>query len=161
MRDPDFQPILKYKPTIDFTWSYTTAGGLITREQLPASMRLRKLGRKNEPCVQTYNGPIVLPDGTVLICSCVAAVDGEKGLRVGNVISNNLLEIWRSEKVKAFRSEFVSASLNATCQKCDMCRGLELYKTREGRGRAKINGLRAAGQIIKRKYNKTTPFMGG
>src|SRR6185295_16640464 len=41
MKDPDFQPILACKPDIDFTWSFTSAGGRVTREILPASMRLR------------------------------------------------------------------------------------------------------------------------
>ena len=35
MRDPDFQPILKHNPSVDFAWSYRSVGGRITRETLP------------------------------------------------------------------------------------------------------------------------------
>ena len=64
MADPDFQPILAYKPQLDFTWSFTSANGRITRDILPAAMKLRVVDARPEPCVNTYNGLMVLPDGT-------------------------------------------------------------------------------------------------
>jgi len=159
--DPDFKPILQYNPLIDFVWSYTTANGRITREMLPSGMRLRKLGVKKEPCVQTYNGPLVLPDGDVMICSCVAAVDAQKDLTIGNVLSDNLLNIWTNHKTKEFRKTFGTDQLNSTCQNCDMYRDLELYRTCEGRQRAKVNRMRSEGKQVSRAYDKIVPFMGG
>lgn len=150
MADPDFQEILEYKPVIDFTWSFTTAGGRITREALPTQMRLRTLTPKREPCVQTFNGPMVLPDGTVLGCNCVAAMDAEKDLAIGNVMDTPLGDLWRSEKMRALRASFGTDQLNETCRKCDMYRDLELYRTGEGRTRARLNAERAKGKIVKR-----------
>ncbi|MCH9050413.1 MAG: radical SAM protein [Proteobacteria bacterium] len=147
---PDFQEVLEYKPYLDFTWSYTTANGRITREILPDQMRIRQAPRKTEPCVETYNGPIVLPDGTVLICSCVAAIDGVEDLGIGNVLEQSLGDIWRSDRVRGLRDSFGTSCLNPTCAGCDMYRNLELYRTREGRERAKINRLRSQGVIVKR-----------
>ena len=154
MADPDFQEILAYKPQLDFTWSFTTAGGRIKREALPAQMRLRSLTPKREPCVQTFNGPLVLPDGTVLGCNCVAAMDGEKDLAIGNVMETPLGELWRSEKMRAFRASFGTEHLNETCKKCDMYRDLELYRTSEGRTRAQMSRERAKGRVVKREQGR-------
>src|SRR5258708_9989845 len=70
MKDPDFQPILRYEPAVDFTWSFTSANGRITPDMLPATMKLRVVKSRKETCVHLYNGPIILPDATVMACSC-------------------------------------------------------------------------------------------
>lgn len=160
MKDPDFQPILAYKPDIDFTWSFTSAGGRVTREILPAKMRLRVVTSRPETCVQLYNGPIILPDGTVMACSCVAAMDAVPDLGIGSVMSGNLLEIWRSDGMRRLRKSFGTSELNNTCAGCDMYRDLELYRTSEGRERARINRARGAGEVVRREKPRGA-FSGG
>ena len=160
MRDPDFQPILAFKPEIDFTWSFTSAGGRITREALPAGMALRVVSSRKETCVQLYNGPIVLPDGTVMACSCVAAMDAVADLGVGNVLEASLADLWRGERTAKLRASFGSGGLNKTCAGCDMYRGLELYRTSEGRERARISRARGAGELVRRGKPKGA-FSGG
>ena len=150
MAHPDFQEVLEYKPYLDFTWSYTTAGGRITRELLPETMRIRTPPAKTEPCVQIYNGPIVLPDGTVMACSCVAAIDAVKDLAIGTIKEQSVGDIWRSDRLRRLRESFGTSDLNPTCAKCDMYRNLELYRTREGRQRAAVNRRRTAGEIVHR-----------
>lgn len=150
MRDPDFQPILAHQPDIDFTWSFTSANGRITREALPAGMRLRVVDSRQETCVQLYNGPIVLPDGTVMACSCVAAMDAVPHLGIGNVLEQGLPEIWQSDRMRRLRASFGTSELNPTCAGCDMYRGLELYRTSEGRERAQLNRERAGGSFHRR-----------
>lgn len=161
LNQPDFQPILAYNPSIDFTWSFTSANGRITRSTLPASMKLRVVSSRKETCVQLYNGPIVLPDGTVMACSCVAAMDALKDLAIGNVNSASLLEIWVSDRLKDIRGAFVNGDLNKTCDGCDMYRGLELYRRAEGRERARINIARSTGQSITRVKKASGAFSGG
>ncbi len=151
MAHPDFQEVLAYEPYLDFTWSFTTANGRITREALPAQMKIRQAPRKTEACVVSYNGPIVLPDGTVMICSCVAAMDAIDDLGIGNVLEQSLGDIWRSDRARRIRGEFGTSRLNPTCAGCDMYRNLELYRTREGRERARINRLRGRGEVVKRE----------
>ena len=160
MRDPDFQPILAYRPEIDFTWSFTSAGGRIGRDILPAGMRLRTVSSRLKTCVQLYNGPIVLPDGTVMACSCVAAMDAVADLGIGNVLENDLLDLWRSERMRSLRESFGSSALNPTCAGCDMYRGPELYRTAEGRARARINEARGRGEVIRREKSRAA-FGGG
>ncbi|HEY9422318.1 MAG TPA: radical SAM protein, partial [Thermoanaerobaculia bacterium] len=111
MKDPDFQPILAHEPDIDFTWSFTSAGGRITRETLPAGMRLRIVSSRRESCVQLYNGPIVLNDGTVMACSCVASMDALPDLAIGNVMSESLLDIWRNDRLRRMRESFGTGGL--------------------------------------------------
>lgn len=151
MRDPDFQEVLAFNPTLDFTWAFTTANNRIKRDMLPPQMRLRALTPKREPCVQTYNGPVVLADGTVMACSCVAAMDAEGDLAIGNIKTEALEEIWRGPKLREIRESFRNGTLNPTCRGCDMYRDLELYRTGEGRERARMSTARAAGQAVKRR----------
>lgn len=160
MRDPDFQPILKFDPILDFTWAYTPANGRIKREDLPSIMRLRKVTTKPEACLQTYNGPIVLADGTVLACSCVASMDAVDDLKIGNIKRETLLNVWQGAQLKKLRESFKAKPLNATCSGCDMYRNLDLYRTSEGRQRAKASRARFQGQIVTRTPVKK-PFQGG
>lgn len=161
LKDPDFQRILAFKPEIDFTWSFTSANGRITRENLPAKMKLRVVLKKSEPCAQLYNGPIVLTDGTVMACSCVAAMDAIQDLGIGNLMHEDLLEIWANDRMKKLRAGFNNSELNGTCAGCDMYRDLELYRTREGRERAVVNIARCEGKIVKRTAKHTGAFSGG
>jgi radical SAM protein with 4Fe4S-binding SPASM domain len=161
LQDADFQPILAYDPDIDFTWSFTSANGRIASAALPKSMKLRVVKSRKSSCVQLYNGPIVLPDGTVMACSCVAAMDAIADLGIGNILQSSLLDIWQSQALQQLRSSFGSPELNSTCAGCDMYRDTELYRTSEGRERAKINTERRTGKLVKRKRKAAGAFSGG
>jgi MoaA/NifB/PqqE/SkfB family radical SAM enzyme len=161
LRDPDMQPILEFRPGIDFTWSFTSAGGRITRENLPAAMRLRVVTSRHEPCVQLYNGPMVLPDGVVIACGCVASMDALGDLAIGSVLEDDLGEVWRRHELQRIRDSFGTSVLNATCRTCDMYRDLELYRTAEGRRRASISRRRARGEAVRREDVSRGAFAGG
>lgn len=159
--DPDYASLAVFRPDLEFTWSFTSAGGRLKGSDLPRGMRLRKVSRRPETCVQLYNGPIVLPDGTVMACSCVAAMDAVADLGIGNVLSTPLATLWRGERLRQMRTSFGGPDLNKTCAACDMYRDLSLYRSREGRRRAELNRLRAAGQVVKRSEKPRGAFSGG
>jgi MoaA/NifB/PqqE/SkfB family radical SAM enzyme len=161
LRDPDFQPILEHRPHLDFTWSFTSAGGRITRDQLPPAMRLRVVRSRREPCVQLYNGPMVLPDGTVIACGCVASMDAIADLAIGHVLNDDLVTIWRAARLARLRDSFGTGALNPTCCACDMYRDLELYRTGEGRRRAATSRRRGAGERMRRECASQGAFAGG
>lgn len=163
LKDPDIQPILEHRPAIDFTWSYTSAGGRITRDLLPATMRLRKAPAKREPCVSLFNGPIVLANGDVLACSCVAAMDAVPDLLIGNIAKQSLCDIYTSRNMRELRGQFRcgTAAMNLTCANCEMYRDLEMYRTHEGRARAAVNRRRHAGETVKRRDRRRYIFQGG
>ena len=160
MRDVDFQPILAEGPALDFTWSFTTAGGRIKREMLLPSMRLRTVAVGKEPCVQLFNGPIVLPDGTVMACACVAAMDAVADLAIGNVMNEDLVAVFSGQPMTRIREGFKDGPLNPTCAACDMYGNLDLYRTREGRERARVSRARSRGEVVKRGRPKGA-FAGG
>jgi radical SAM protein with 4Fe4S-binding SPASM domain len=162
MRDPDFQPILEHKPAIDFTWSYRSVGGRITREMLPETMQFRKVPPKREPCGSLFNGVMVLIDGTVVACACIAAMDAVPDLEIGNVLEDDLLEIYTGGAMRELRAQFRTAgALNATCANCDAYQDCELYRTKEGRIRAELNRKRFEGIVCKRNDHARVPFAGG
>ena len=163
LKDPDFAPILKHGPSIDFTWAFTTAGGKIKAEDLPSGFRLRTLKPKSELCGNLLNGCMVLPDGTVQGCSCVASMDAGEDLEIGNILENSLQEIYTGKKMQELRKQFQSGQkMNETCKNCDMYQvGLELYRTREGRKRADLNQRRFNGEIVRRKEKPKGAFAGG
>jgi radical SAM protein with 4Fe4S-binding SPASM domain len=162
MKDPDFQPILDRHPTIDFAWSYRTVGGLITRDMLPEPMHFRKVPTKKEPCGSLYNGAMVLIDGTVVACACIAAMDAVPDLKIGNVLEDDLLSIYRGQAMSELRDEFRNGgALNQTCARCDAYQDCELYRTREGRIRAQLNRRRSLGEVCKRSDKAKVPFAGG
>ena len=162
MRDPDFQPILEHEPTIDFAWSYRSVGGRITRESLPEQMQFRKAPVKKEPCGSLYNGAMVLIDGTVVACACIAAMDAVPDLRIGNILDQDLLEIYASGAMSGLRDQFrPGGALNATCAGCDAYQDCELYRTKEGRIRAELNQRRFDGTVCKRSDRAKVPFAGG
>jgi MoaA/NifB/PqqE/SkfB family radical SAM enzyme len=161
LEDPDFQPILRHQPNLDFTWWFASAGGRITREILPEGMKLRQAPPKREPCVNLYNGPIVLPDGTVLGCSCLAAMDALDDLKIGHLLEQSLLDIWSGELLRQVRAQFrPGGCLNATCDGCEMYHDLELYRTTEGRRRARLNRERLGGPV-RRSGRERGMFVGG
>jgi hypothetical protein len=161
MADSDFQPILAHHPALDFTWSFTSANGRITREILPSSMKLRVVSARPEPCASTYNGPIVLPSGKVMGCSCVAAMDAVKDLGIGDINQSSLLDIWTGARTRELRTSFKAGGLNPTCAGCDMYRGLEFYRTRDGRRRAELNRARGEGKNLKSGPSAKRAFIGG
>jgi hypothetical protein len=161
LADPDFQPILAHHPHIDFTWSYTSANGRITPDSIPASMKLRQVKARKESCVQLYNGPIVLPDGKVMACSCVAAMDALSDLGIGDIKQSSLLDIWTGTRMSAVRAGFENGDLNKTCAGCDMYRDLDLYRTSEGRERAVANVARFEGKTVRRRRKAAGAFSGG
>ena len=104
---------------------------------------------------------MILPDGTVMGCSCVAAMDATGDLGIGNILHTPLAELWRGARMRSLRSGFSQGTLNSTCAKCDMYRNLDFYRTRDGRRRAALNHARGQGSIVSAKAARVGPFSGG
>jgi hypothetical protein len=128
MADPDFQPILAHKPQLDFTWSFTSANGRITRDILPESMKLRVVSSRPEACLNTYNGAMVLPDSVVMGCSCVAAMDAIKDLGIVQYFASAPGGALGRRNRGQAPVKFSAGDLNSTWAGCDMYRDLEFYQ---------------------------------
>lgn len=146
MKDSDFQPVLEHSPLIDFTWVYRDGGGRITKDSLPAEMKLKSLPVKNEVCYHLYRGPIVLNDGAVLACNCIGAMDALEDLTIGNIFDDDIESIWQGEKMKNLRQQFSEQGvLNKTCRNCTSYKNLDIWRTRRGNLTAQSNHLRHQG----------------
>jgi MoaA/NifB/PqqE/SkfB family radical SAM enzyme len=163
MADPDFQPILKHKPHIDFTLRYGSVGKRITTDMLLKGMTLKPpCSVKKEPCGSLYTGIMVLTDGTALACACVVAMDSAEYLGLGNVKDKTLRELFTGPEMQKLRDEYKAGNkLNPVCDRCDAYMGLEMYRLKEGRVRAELNIKRASGQVVKRADKANVPFAGG
>ena len=137
LEDADFQEILAYRPKVGAQRLYSDAGGRIAPESLPKVMKLRVIEPRPTPCAQTFWGPIVLSDGTVLVCNCFASMDARETLGLGNILEKSLIEMWRSDQLRALRASFGTNHLNATCARCTMYHSPSSLYRRFERGRAR------------------------
>ncbi len=153
LADSDFQPILAYKPDIECASTFTDFGGKIRQSDLQGVMQLRVQGAKagREPCKNLYDGPTVLPDGKVIICSCAAAMDAVEDLGIGDIMQQTLLEVWRGEARRRLVAQFRGQrAMNRTCAACTAYHDLDFYRTSNGRRIAAENEARAKGQDYRR-----------
>jgi radical SAM protein with 4Fe4S-binding SPASM domain len=134
--DPDFKQILALNPEVGAQRLYSDAGGRIAHNSLPRTMPLRVLKPRTKACDQTYFGPVVLSDGTVLVCNCFASMDAQETLGLGNILQRSLIEMWQSEQLRRLRESFGTSALNATCARCTAYAPHTTLLTREHRKRA-------------------------
>lgn len=139
MNDPDFQPILAYKPHIEFAWAYASARGKITRAVLPGTMRLRRGRSGKETCFYMFQGPIILEDGTVQACYRAPQTMDSQDLAIGNIMQSSLGEIWTSCRMKQLREGFNRDCPVETCRECGLYENLATLRSPEGRRMAKLN----------------------
>ena len=162
MKDHDFQPILEFKPYVDYVHFFSTAGGRIKSQLISPTMRLRAPRSKRECCANLYNGPIVSPNGDVLACCCFDAMDAITDLKIGNIMEDSLGNIYAGRIMKELRGQFSKCgTVNKTCTNCDSYQGLDLYRTKEGRLRAELNRQRYAGKVVNRKDKAKGISLGG
>jgi hypothetical protein len=88
-------------------------------------------------------------------------MDAIADLGIGNILNSDLLEIWRSHRLRELRDGFGTNALNKTCAGCDMYRDLEFYRTRAGRLRATMNRARLSGLVQVAPADHLAPFSGG
>ncbi len=66
----------------------------------------------------------VLADGNVGACVCV---DLESEIKVGNVKEQTLDEIWRGEKLREYRSNWVEGNLPEVCKSCTRYQAVDQF----------------------------------
>jgi hypothetical protein len=79
-------------------------------------------------------------------------MDAVTDLKIGNILEESLSGIYSGLLMAQLREQFNSGNcLNRTCANCDSFQGLDLYRTKEGRVRARLNLLRKSGQVVHRE----------
>jgi len=114
------EPYIK-EDSLQFVTELDNWGGSIKQEDLTGNMKLATLippEKKRYPCYYTFFLAIMV-DGHVRLCGCRFNNGTEyDDLVVGHLDESSLLEIWRSDKVKKIRSDFLSQKLASVCQTC-------------------------------------------
>jgi radical SAM protein with 4Fe4S-binding SPASM domain len=94
---------------------YDNWTGLIEKDNLPKNISFAKKREMSEPCLELYNGVYVFVSGDVGFCSCR---DLEAQLKIGNIFEESLEDIWKGEKIKMIRKNWLLGNLPAICREC-------------------------------------------
>ena len=148
LADPDFQPMLAYKPEVRFAEVLSRSGGLIN-EALPG-MALAPVPTKakSAACRKTYTSIVVQSDGNVQACGCESSINAP-ALVIGNIKRESLQEIWRGARLRALRESFSNGCLNSNCTACDYYYQPTGFHLPEMRGMAKTARRRLAGEVVR------------
>ncbi|MBU1147837.1 MAG: radical SAM protein [Candidatus Omnitrophica bacterium] len=104
-----------YGANIEILEEYGNWTGVVTEKELPKGHSFRKINNRIEPCSQLYNGFIILANGDAGICWCT---DLEASLIIGNVYKDSLDDIWRGEKLRSMRQNWLKGDMPSICRNC-------------------------------------------
>jgi MoaA/NifB/PqqE/SkfB family radical SAM enzyme len=114
----DYQRIRALTDRIHFLRYYDNWGGLVTKDDLSGSMRIKKpRSTWHSPCKALLWSPMVFAGGDVGACSCRDAA-GTSSLRLGNVITDDLATIWRGPKRQGLFKSFEDGYPPKICKGC-------------------------------------------
>jgi radical SAM protein with 4Fe4S-binding SPASM domain len=94
---------------------YDNWTGLIKLDDLPRGQRFRKLKNMSEPCSLFYKGLIIFANGDVGACWCR---DVEARLIVGNIYKDLLEDIWKGERLRLIRENWMEGYIPSVCRNC-------------------------------------------
>ena len=104
---------------IDYLDAYDAWGGLIRKEDIPKGTEFCEALSVEEktpsPCFELYRRVNVMADGRVGACVCV---DLEGEIKIGDIKSQTLEEIWRGDRLTDYRRNWVKGELPKVCQSC-------------------------------------------
>jgi len=127
---------------IDYLDIYDAWGGLIKKDDVPEGTFLDEpLPLKEKivsPCFELYRRLHVLADGNVGACVCV---DLESEIKVGNLNTHTLQDIWRGPALRRYRTEWRAGKLPKVCQTCTRYEGVDTF-IKKNRKRVVIDFMR-------------------
>jgi len=113
---------------VSFKTEYENWSGMITDKDLPAGCTLGNnlsvKDKSKEPCWELYRKVYVMSDGRVGVCP-TRDLEGE--IEIGNSNDEKLIDIWRGEKIKEFKKNWVNQNLPKVCVECDRYRPISSY----------------------------------
>ena len=111
---------------IDYLDVYDAWGGLIKKEDIPEGTGLDQplsvAEKTPSPCFELYRRVHILADGKVGACVCV---DLEGEIKIGDISSQRLDEIWRGDRLATYRREWVEGNLPKVCRNCTRYQGVD------------------------------------
>tara|TARA_B100001250_G_C19599158_1_gene699812 strand:- start:34 stop:900 length:867 start_codon:yes stop_codon:yes gene_type:complete len=130
LNNEDFKEIseLLDEKDISYKTHYENWSGYISEKDLPSGCTLgdnpeEKIKHK-VPCWELYRKTYVMSDGDVGTCT---SRDMEGEIDIGSVEDGTLMQLWRGDKLKKFRSNWKKGILPKVCQTCDRYRSIDNY----------------------------------
>lgn len=95
--------------------TYDSWSGLIKTEDLPRNQLFKKARDITVPCAQLYTGFVVTNNGDIAICWCR---DLDLTLKIGNIYEEALVKIWRGQRLKRLRDDWLMGRIPSICHCC-------------------------------------------
>jgi len=137
---------------INYLDVYDAWGGRIESSDIPEGTYLDKpvpiTEKIKSPCFELYRRLHVLADGNVGACVCV---DLESEIKVGNIHSESLSEIWAGPLVRKYRSEWIQGNLPQVCKSCTRYQAIDEF--------IKTNPKRILIDYARRKWPRTLKYL--
>jgi len=116
----DYKIVSKYFKSDDIVFLddlYDSWGGRIKESDLPFGNKIYKINYDimKEPCYELYRRMNVLYDGAVNVCVCR---DINADLRIGNILKQNILDIWRGNALRELRLKWIEGKVPEVCHGC-------------------------------------------
>ena len=137
---------------INYLDVYDAWGGRIKSHDIPEGTSLDTpipIEEKiKSPCFEMYRRLHVLADGNVGACVCV---DLESEIKVGNIHSQTLTEIWNGTAIRKYREDWLKGTLPNVCMQCTRYQGIDDF--------IKTNPKRILIDYARRKWPKTLKYL--
>jgi radical SAM protein with 4Fe4S-binding SPASM domain len=131
---------------------YDAWGGRIHTEDIPDGTSLdQPISLKEKiksPCFEMYRRLHVLADGKVGACVCV---DLESEIKVGDISTQTLSQIWAGPRIREYRAEWVKGNLPEVCKQCTRYQAIDKF--------IKTNPKRIVIDYVRRRWPKTLKFL--
>ncbi len=117
----DYKEIASYldSSNINYLKEYDHWGGLIEQEDIPngtvLQVPLSAEEKSKSPCFEMYRRVHILANGNVGVCVCR---DMEGEINIGHVEHEPIIDMWRGDKLKQYRSDWVKGKLPKVCVEC-------------------------------------------
>lgn len=133
---------------INYLDVYDAWGGRIETSDIPEGTSLDEpislTEKSKSPCFELYRRLHVLADGNVGACVCV---DLESEIKVGNIRSESLSDIWAGSRIREYRSDWLKGDLPQVCKSCTRYQAIDEF--------IKKNPKRILIDYARRKWPKT------
>ncbi len=133
---------------INYLDVYDAWGGRVEASDIPEGTSLDKpisMAKKiKSPCFELYRRLHVLADGNVGACVCV---DLESEIKVGNIRSESLSDIWDGPRIREYRSNWLKGKLPQVCMSCTRYQAIDEF--------IKTNPKRILIDYARRKWPRT------
>ena len=132
----DFKSIKQYFKEDEiyfFDELYDSWSGRIKEIDLPPGNKLYKnvYDITKEPCYELFRRINVLYDGNVNFCICR---DLNADLKIGNIMENNLIDIWRGSKIANLRKNWLLGNVPDMCLECQKYKPVSTFYSTHYKG---------------------------